>query len=175
MTQAMPGRPDRRVARTRDAILAAFVRLLFARRYAAMRTADLVAEAGIGRSTFYEHFRNKEDVLLAALDPILLPLANAAAGRASLAYLRMTLEHMWEQRALGRVLFEPALIVKLQRKLATMIEARLDAREANAVPPALAASGIAAAQLAILRMWLTGEASCSADALALHLRDGYKA
>ncbi len=175
MTQAMPGRPDRRVARTRDAILAAFVRLLFARRYAAMRTADLVAEAGIGRSTFYEHFRNKEDVLLAALDPILLPLANAAAGRASLAYLRMTLEHMWEQRALGRVLFEPALIVKLQRKLATMIEARLDAREANAVPPALAASGIAAAQLAILRMWLTGEASCSADALARHLRDGYKA
>jgi AcrR family transcriptional regulator len=175
MTQAAIDRPARRVSRTRGAILAAFVRLLFAHRYTAIRTADLIAEAGIGRSTFYEHFRNKEEVLLVALDPIFLPLANAAAGRASLAYLRMTLEHVWEQRAVGRALFDPGLIPKLQRKLATMIEARLDKREAGAVPSALAASGIAAAQLAILRMWLTGEASCPADALARHLRDGYKA
>jgi len=160
--------------RTRGAILDAFVRMLFARRYAEIRTADLVVEAGIGRSTFYEHFRSKEAVLLAALDPILLPLANAAAGRASLAYLRMTLEHLWERRALGRVIFEPALIVKLQRKLAAMIEVRLEPDESGALSPALVASGIAAAQLAILRAWLAGEASCSTDALARHLRDAYK-
>ncbi|MBC9033438.1 helix-turn-helix transcriptional regulator [Sphingomonas sp. JC676] len=175
MTQGATDRPDRRVSRTHAAILDAFVRLLFARRYASIRTGDLVAEADIGRSTFYEHFRNKDDVLLAALDPIFLPLASAAVGRASLAYLRMTLEHIWEQRMLGRVIFDPPLIPKLQRKLATMIEARLDESASGAVPPALVASGIAAAQLAILRMWLAGEASCTVDALARHLRDAYKA
>ena len=104
-------------------------------------------------------------MLVAVIDPIFMPLAIAAAGRGSRASLRATLEHIWEQRAFARALFEPPLLAKLQRKLAGMIEARLPAG-ADGPPAALVAMGAAAGQLAMLRMWLAGEVSCSADLLA---------
>ena len=162
---------DPRARQTRDAILRAFAALAFERRYEAIRIADLVAAAGVGRATFYEHFRGKDAVLLAAMEPILLPLAGAAAGRASKVQVRSMLEHIWEKRALGRVILGSAAGVKLQRRLAAMIEARLDPPAPDAAPPAMTAMAAAAAQLAMLRMWITGEASCSAEALALRMLD----
>jgi AcrR family transcriptional regulator len=156
---------DRRTQRTRKAVFDALIRLIFAQRYGTIRTADLIEAAGIGRSTFYEHFRSKDDVLVAVIDPIFMPLAIAAAGRGSRTALRATLEHIWEQRAFARALFEPPLLVKLQRKLAAMIEARQPA-SGDGPPAALVAMGAAAGQLAMLRIWLAGEVSCSADVLA---------
>lgn len=161
--------PDRRTARTRKAIFDAFIGLLFARRYAAIRTADVIEAAGIGRSTFYEHFRGKDEVLVAVIDPIFAPLADAAAGRAQAAALHAVLVHVWEQRAFGRVLFEPPLLARLQRKLAGMIEARLAPAVAGAAPPRLIATGAAAGQLAMLRLWLAGEVSCPPQVLAREL------
>jgi hypothetical protein len=45
-----------------------------------------------------------------------------------------------------------------------MIEARLP--ETGTVPPAMLAMSVAVGQLALLRMWIAGEGSCSSDALA---------
>jgi AcrR family transcriptional regulator len=159
---------DRRSKRTRAAILNALIRLIFSRRYHAIRTADVIEAAGVGRSTFYEHFRNKDDVLVAVIDPVFIPLAAAASGRGSRAALKAMLKHVWPQRALARVLFEPPVLAKLQRKLAGMIETRLTQRS-DGPPAGLIAMGAAAGQLAMLRMWLVGEASCSAEAFAEHL------
>lgn len=156
---------DRRARRTRDLILQAFVRLVLDRRYDRIKISDLIAAAGVGRSTFYEHFRSKDDVLLAALDPLFLPIANAAVGRGTKAHLRATLDHVWEQRALGRVVLNSRAAIKLQRKLAAMIEARLE-NEYAPIPPAMLAMSAAAGQLTMLRMWISGEGSCSSDALA---------
>ncbi len=163
---------DRRSQRTRRAVFDAFTRLIFSRRYSAIRTADLIEEAGVGRSTFYEHFRNKDDVLVWAIDPIFAPLADAGAGRPSLPRLRFVLDHLWERRALARVLFEPPLSPKMHRKLAAMIEARLGEGVDIGIPPTMAAAATAAAQLALLRVWLCGEAACEPEALARRLADG---
>lgn len=169
MDQANPRDLDRRTLRTRKAISDAFLGLLFSRRYSAIRTADVIEAAGIGRSTFYEHFRNKDDVLVAVIEPLFAPLADAAAGRGKLGPVLFMLDHVWEQRAAGRMLFEPPMAAKLQRKLAAMIEARLPGAEAGATPPSLAAMGAAASILAMLRMWLVGEVACSSDSLARQL------
>lgn len=169
MRQGTGDVPDRRVHRTRTAVFDAFIRLVFKRRYDSIRTAHLIAEADIGRSTFYEHFRNKDDVLVAVIDPIFVPLADAAAGRGNMLQLRMMLDHVWEQRALGRVIFDPARHPKLQRKLVAMIEERLEKATPAAVPRTLIAAAAAAAQLAVLRMWLAGEVACPATVLAHHL------
>ncbi len=138
------------------------------------RNSDVVRDAassgGVGRSTFYEHFRNKDDVLVAVIDPVFIPLAAAASGRGGRAALRAMLEHVWPQRALARVLFAPPVLAKLQRKLAGMIEARLS-ESGDGPPLALVAMGAAAGQLAMRKMWLTGEASCSAEAFAEHLHE----
>ncbi|WP_269514223.1 TetR/AcrR family transcriptional regulator [Brevundimonas subvibrioides] len=162
---------DRRSQRTRKAVFDAFTRLIFTHRYSAIRTSDLIEAAGVGRSTFYEHFRNKDDVLVWAIDPIFAPLAEAAAGRASLPRLRFVVDHLWERRALARVMFEPPLSAKLQRKLAGMIEARLGQRAPDALPNAMMAAASAAAQLALLRVWLSGEAACDPKVLAHRLAD----
>ena len=50
----MAGTKDRRTQRTRAAVLGAFTELFLSRRRR-IRAADLIAEAGVGRSTFYEH------------------------------------------------------------------------------------------------------------------------
>lgn len=157
---------DRRAVRTRSAVVRAFVRLVFERRYDQIRAVDLAVAAGIGRSTFYEHFRGKDDVLLAAIEPILVPLANAASGRVSRAALRMMLEHVWERRALGRLIFDSTAAPRLRQRLAAMIETRMTIEGYGPAPLALPASAAAAGQLAILRMWVAGEISCSVDGLA---------
>lgn len=47
---------DGRRQRTRQAITDALIRLMSDQRYSAIRTTDLIQAAGVGRSTFYEHF-----------------------------------------------------------------------------------------------------------------------
>ena len=54
---------DGRRKNTRQAITDALIRLMSDRRYAAIRTTDLIQAAGVGRSTFYEHFPSKTAVL----------------------------------------------------------------------------------------------------------------
>lgn len=157
---------DGRRKRTRQAIMDALVRLMSDRRYAAIRTTDLIQAAGVGRSTFYEHFRSKTAALEAVVEPILTPLALAGAGRGNTARLKVMLDHLWDRRALARHLFEPPLQTKLQRRLAAMIDAKIAIGPENGAPSLLVAGGAAAGQLAMLRMWLSGEASCRSEDLA---------
>lgn len=159
---------DPRTRRTRQRILRALTQLATQRRYDSIRIEELVAASGVGRSTFYEHFGSKDAVLLAAMEPILLPLANAAAGRGARAQLRMMAEHLWEQRAAARILLDSRVAPRLTRALGALIEARIALGD-PAVPSALLARAAAAGQLALLRMWLGGEAPASPDAIALQL------
>lgn len=153
-----------RSGRTRTNILKAFNRLALAGRYDSIRAADLIAASGVARSTFYEHFRGKDDVLLAAMEPILQPLAASALGRATRDQLRTALDHLWEQRGAARLILNSRAAPRLQRQLATMIQARLETPDK--IPTAVIATGAAAARLAALRAWLSGEVSCPASVLA---------
>lgn len=166
MTQDDAQHGDGRRRRTRQAITDALIRLMSDRRYSAIRTADLVQAAGVGRSTLYEHFQSKEAVLEAVVEPILSPLALAGAGLGNTARLRVMLDHLWERRALTRHLFEAPLQNRLQRRLAGMIEAKLAIRSDEIGPVSLVARGAAARQLAMLQMWLSGEAACRPKDLA---------
>ena len=54
---------DPRRGRTRSAINQSFVSLLCERDYAAITLQDILERAHVGRSTFYAHYRNKEELL----------------------------------------------------------------------------------------------------------------
>ena len=156
---------DRRQQRTREAIRRAFIALATDRRYENFGVGELVAEANIGRSTFYEHYRSKDDVLRALMDGMLTELADATGGSVSTEKLSGLLIHFWGNRRLGKVVFGPPLAPTVRRRLADLIEQRTGAGKAQA---AFLASG----QIGLLHAWLSGEISAEPEVIAPILIQG---
>lgn len=160
---ADPSSEIRSVSRTRAAIVDAFTALALRHRYETLRASDIVALAGVGKSTFYEHFRGKDDVLLHALQPVVLALATAASGRAARSYVCETVRHLWDRRSVWRALLDSPAALVVQRRLSEAIRPHGLRAGLPDNAACLAAKGIAAAQLAIMRSWLAGEVPSTTD------------
>jgi AcrR family transcriptional regulator len=63
-------KPDRRVQRTRQLLRDALVSLILEKGYQKITVQNIIDRANIGRSTFYAHFRDKEDLLLSGFDEL---------------------------------------------------------------------------------------------------------
>lgn len=59
---------DRRVSRTRTALYDAIVALMREKPYAEIGVQDIAERANVGRSTFYAHFRSKDELLTRSLE-----------------------------------------------------------------------------------------------------------
>ena len=71
-----PGRgnpPEESDRSQRERLFGAIVALSAERGYEATKIADLVSLAGVSRAAFYEHFRDKKECLLAAVDALVEP------------------------------------------------------------------------------------------------------
>lgn len=161
---------DPRVRRTRATLLAAFNRLFLDGGYEAITPARIAAEAGVGRSTFYEHHAGKEALLRHSVTPLLQPLADAAVGRDA-PFLAGALRHFWENRRLAARLLadRPGRIIR--DRLAELTTHALQANGTiSAIPLPLLATGLAAAQLALIEAWLSGRHACTAEQLARALK-----
>lgn len=60
-----------------ERLLAAVVRVTATKGYQASSVADILKEAGVGRETFYKHFKDKEDCFVAANDALVADLEAA--------------------------------------------------------------------------------------------------
>ena len=166
----MAARQDRRVVRTRAALIDAFNQLVLRRRPRKIRVADIVEHAKVGRSTFYEHYSGADAIHLEALSRPFALLADAAAGEGDEARLVGLLAHVWENRQRARETVTGRMGEKAGRLLAGLVEARLAARGVETlIPRRMAAVQLAEAALAPVRAWLTAEASCTPEALARSL------
>ena len=104
---------DRRARRTRQSLHQSLMRLIVERGYEAITVADIADDADVGRSTFYAHFTDKEDLLRSAaanLRAIVLH-QHAAHGARSLTpearvlgFTHFMTEHLYEQRQLFHAL-----------------------------------------------------------------------
>ncbi len=61
-------RMDRRARRTRDALGDALVELMQERPFKSIKVQDVLVRAEVGRSTFYTHYRDKEDLFLSDVE-----------------------------------------------------------------------------------------------------------
>lgn len=59
---------DRRSLRTRRLVNTALMDLLLEKRFDAITVQDLLDRAGIGRSTIYTHYFDKDDVLASIME-----------------------------------------------------------------------------------------------------------
>lgn len=171
---------DRRVERTRAGVFAALRDLMFERGYGPISVLDITERASVGRSTFYEHFASKDDVLRESLPAVLTPLAEAVGPHCSLPAIELVLRHFREQTVVVRAfLREPARAV-LVESLAALVEERLrdvsPGARSPVLPAGLAARSVAEAQLGLIAAWLErDEDSCPASALARALQAASRA
>ncbi len=149
---------DHRVRRTQQAICSAFNQLVFTREFDQIRIEDILATANVARSTFYQHYRGKDDVLCAVMGVhILEPLARAGLRAAPSPELLAVAHHVWENRPLARQIFWGSTKTAIVRNLAGQIERMLDGTQpASGLPVAYVASTVAHWQIAMLEEWLLG-------------------
>ena len=74
--------PDRRGGKTRKALKEALTDLILEKGYEGVTVQDVIDRADVGRSTFYAHFVDKDDLLMAILADLDVPSPDASSWKA---------------------------------------------------------------------------------------------
>lgn len=166
----MSDKHDRRSQRTRQLLGEALVELLKEKGYGAISVSDIIDRANIGRSTFYAHYRDKDDLLAAQLERVIdilsqnMPHEEGNSLFPSLGLFR----HVGEQYELYKALVWSSgadyLFKHGQKSLSKRIERNLQesGREFN-VPIPLLANFVAGSFLTLLKEWLDNKMNYSPE------------
>jgi AcrR family transcriptional regulator len=164
-----------RTQRTRDRLLGAFNRLFLARGFANVAATDIAAQAGVGRSTLYTHFRGPLELLEASLEGMCQMLARTVRAECSPSELLPLLAHLRERAQSHReehlVFFNDPVRALWSRCLARaiMAELRHDPRRAlhrPAMPREWLAPVLADLILTVLARWLSEPRSATTHMVA---------
>src|SRR5688572_7428669 len=90
---------DRRAARTRALLENSLLVLIRRKAYDAITIQEICAGADVGRSTFYAHYRSKDDLKRHGLEHLRSELANAQSNRDEGARLSFSLPMFEHARA----------------------------------------------------------------------------
>ena len=97
----MPG-PDRRIRRTKAALRQALIALITERDYQSIGVQMIVDRADVGRSTFYAHYADKDELLAESLSALgalaRQPDRADVPGPAALAFAMPLFQHVDEVR-----------------------------------------------------------------------------
>lgn len=164
---------DRRVSRTRRQLRNALMALILERGYNAVTIEDITERADLGRTTFYLHFRDKEDLLVESMEEIAEDLKaqveqianlNIEAGRTLIIPVAVVFRHVEENRDLYRIILKGEGSNKAAGRIRDIIEeAAMDffARHMSGfisappeVPKGLVAGYFASAMLGFVMLWL---------------------
>jgi AcrR family transcriptional regulator len=161
---------DRRVQRTRDALRASMITLLEERGWDDINIQDLCELANVGRSTFYLHFQNKEELLVGGFDDLRAWIRMQAVQRKTetdaMPFVRGLIEHVYEQRNLFRSIIGRRSGHVVQKRFREMV-CRLV--EEEGVPPhagwkqKAGARYIAGALVELLAWWVDSGKGHTAD------------
>ena len=180
VTEIRSSRPatDRRIQRTRAALIDAFRDLVLEHGYDAITPTRLAAAANVGRSTFYEHFASVDEVLGVSMGGLFGPMVGWTLSPRMDPRMVEIVQHFWDNRKIGKAMLaggsRPVVLGILTERFEAGL-ADLQAASPDASPK-LAAAYLAAGTLAVLETWLAGRAPGSAAqvATALHAA-GYAA
>ncbi len=100
-------RSDRRISRTRRQLKEALFALIIEKGYDAVTIEDITTRADLGRTTFYLHYRDKEELLLELIDTISDELMEQVAPIRAAIELKNPLEGSNLQKAI-QIVFQHA-------------------------------------------------------------------
>src|SRR4051794_9415658 len=134
-------RDDRRSLRTRRALGEALVDLMLEKRYDTITVQEIIDRADVGRSTFYAHYMDKEDLLQNQVAHLIHVLAAhmdqgdlTAAGNRIIPSLEL-LRHIRDSQALIRALVRGRAIDPVLKTMQTQLSLHVEVRLARNLPP----------------------------------------
>ena len=168
---------DRRVNRTRKLINEALMALIVEKGYEAVTVQDILDRADVGRSTFYAHFRDKDDLLLSGFDHLrtlfeqqqeALLAAKAGGQNAEfnmiLELFRHTGQHHKLYKAIAGKKSGEMILKYLHRYLYDMLivphKALWKSKKAPPVPIELTTHWIVSSLLSLMIWWLDNNMPC---------------
>lgn len=159
-TSSLSTATDARILRSRDALRGALLKLLKRKPFADISIRDIVAEAGIGYTTFFRHHPTKEalldEVAAAEIDRLVavsLPIIDADNSRAACAAVCAYVD---KNRALWTTLLTGGAASALREEF-IQVSKRVTVARPNlrsGLPPDLGTRLVASSILEILRWWL---------------------
>lgn len=163
------GTEDRRVQKTTNLLRQALVSLIAEKPYDSIVVKEILDRANVGRSTFYMHFRDKDDLLIGGIHDMLGPVPSPArvSGEGHEWILWFSLPvfehhyrhaHAWGDRIghRGRAILHEHLRRVLTEIIAdaTKKNLRLQRKLARHAPANLFASYVASTFVLVLNWWL---------------------
>ena len=170
--QVMPRREtkgdDRRSRRTRRMLGEALVALMLEKRYDTITVQEIIDRANVGRSTFYAHYLDKEDLLQSQVAELVVNLGrhmDQNTERNSIVPSLELLRHLRESRALYRALVRGRAIETVLKTMQSHLGQYVEARLARRLPPGLeplvplpvVAQHVAGALLTLFQWWVDRE------------------
>lgn len=164
--KARSHKPDARVQHTRAQLGNALLTLIVEKPINEVTVQDVLDRAGVGRSTFYLHYRDKDDLLISQLEMFLETMSTALSVRKDrshrVAPVAEMFAHIGNQNRLYRVLSDSGHLKDFfdlaQGYFARGIERRLaeSGRLAHLPPRELGAraAALSGSLLSLLRWWL---------------------
>ena len=165
-----PERRDRRVERTRTSLHDALIGLAREKPYGAIAVKEILSRANVGKSTFYTHFRGKDELLESGIHDMLRSIhdepRSTSATENVLAFSRPILEYVGRHRRTGgpRMTREGRIAMHehLQQVLVEVISedvasAMRSSQASPQVPAALLARHIIATFVLLLNWWVDTE------------------
>jgi len=157
----MSDKQDRRSQRTRHLLSAALVELIREKDYSTITVSDIIDRANVGRSTFYAHYRDKDDLFVGELDRVIEVLSQHIPNQEEIPFFPSLglFRHVGEEYELYKSLLWGSgidlLIKHLQKSLSKRIEQGFQesGKEIN-IPLPILASFIAGSFLTLLKWWL---------------------
>ncbi|MGA8086063.1 MAG: TetR/AcrR family transcriptional regulator [Terracidiphilus sp.] len=157
---------DARVRRTRMQLGTALLNLIIEKPINDVTVQDILDRSGVGRSTFYLHYRDKDDLLVSQLETFLETISNSLSDRKDKSHRVMPVAelfaHIGNQNKLYRVLSDSGHLKDFfelaEGFFARGIERRLtESGKLTKVPQrelAARASALSGSLLSLLRWWL---------------------
>jgi AcrR family transcriptional regulator len=177
-----PSPMDKRILRTRQALKNALLELMVEIGYEKTTVQRILERAGVGRATFYVHYRSKEDLLRRSLDGLGKELTEeckpARLGRVQegnrgsvlLGFTLAFFRHVDRHRRLYRAIVghESGLIVERQmrRLLAGLVKPDVvlkDRRRRNSVEAEMAVQYVVGALMSVVIWWLDRDIKLSPE------------
>jgi AcrR family transcriptional regulator len=172
----MAPKVDRRVQKTRTLLHKALMSIILEKKYESITVQEILDRANVGRSTFYMHYRDKDELLLSGLQNV-RSLINAAQTSATapaersyekiIGFSLALFQHVYDYRAVNRALLgsnaetvvrryiHAALVAAVRQEVASELQKRK--ARGSSVSPDLLTHFLVSTFISVMTWWLSAK------------------